>query len=162
MAKYSVGTNNGGGTEQAMTTTFKSLLSAAATSGSLCRGWLYEMNFGPDGAPNSTDCGINWDLSVLTTGGSPASTAITPVSVDPGNTTAALSTCAGDYSTEGTITANSSRWGWAGNQRAGFRWFAYDYSARIGWPATAGTGLILRAKSSNYVNTCNAQFFFEE
>ena len=161
MAKFTV-SNTVSGTQQAMTTTYKSIVSLSAVTGTfLCRGYVYEMNFGPAAAPNATDCSITWDVSRITATTS-AATATTPLILDPGAATAANSLCQTNHTAEPTVTANTSLWSWSGNQRAGFRWFAYDYTARLPWPATAASGVDARALSSNYTGTTSFQIFFEE
>jgi hypothetical protein len=159
MAKYSA-SNTLGGTQQNLSTSFKTALSLFATTGTLARGYICEMNFGADGAPNATDCSISWDVSKMTADGT--GTAVTPLSIDPGNTTAAVSTSKANYTVEPTVTAATTVWAWAGNQRMGFRWTALDQYSRLGFPATANSGLVIRAKSTNFASTVVAQAFFDE
>ena len=52
MAKYSVSSASAG-TQQALATTYKTLLSVTAVTGAttLRRGWIYDIEFGADGTP---------------------------------------------------------------------------------------------------------------
>jgi hypothetical protein len=79
-----------------------------------------EWEIGATDVPNSTDCPINWDISEQTADGT--ATALTPRLNDVGGgDAAALGTYAANATAEGTVTASSSAWFLALNQRASYR-----------------------------------------
>ena len=155
MARYS-SNNRMGGTQQALTTTFKSQVSLAAATATLMRGSVMDIDFGPDGAPNATDCQIVYDISRLTSAGT--ATSITPVPID--NTSSAAGTVAqANFTAEPTVTAASSLYMIALNQRASLRVF-FDQGLR--WPATNLNGLVFRALSPTYTGNVSATMFHDE
>ena len=157
MARYGLNTLQGGGTSQAITTTFKtSVAVTAATAGPVTRGRLTDVQVGPSGPPNATDCSIVYDISRQTAAGT--STAATPVPIDnlSGACATVGSTC---FTGEGTITANSSLWSIPLNQRSSIRVF---FDQPICWPAVNLSGLAVRALSPTTTGTVNAQVYFDE
>lgn len=157
MAKYSVN-NTLAGTQQNLASTYKSLTSVSATSGSLRRGKIYDVTVGIDGAPNATDCSIDWDMSQITALGT--ATAATPVALDQADV-AALTTGNVNATVEPTVTSASSAWTIGANQRATYRWAAVPGS-EIVWPATTAHGYTLRGKSATYGSTAVGQILFDE
>lgn len=158
MAIYS--TNNRlAGTQQALTTTFKTLVALTAATATLRRGQLWEIDVGADAAPNATDCPITWDISRQTAAGT--STAATPNPVNPAD---AASDAVGsvNFTAEGTITAASSLLSLALNQRASQRWVAKDDRQALVWPATNLSGLAVRALSPTYTGVALATAFHED
>lgn len=144
------------GSQQAMTTTFKTLVELTAATATLTRGALMDLSFGADGAPNATDCQIVYDLSRATTIGT--GTAATPLPLD--NTSgAAGSVGTVNHTAEPTITAASSLYMIPLNQRASLRVF-FDQGIR--WPATNLNGLAFRALSPTYTGNVGATLFHEE
>ena len=145
MARYS--TNNRlAGTQQAVSTTFKTQMALTAATATLCRGQIVEVAYGADGAPNATDCNIVYDISRQTAAGT--STAATP---NPDNPADVASRTVGsvNFTAEGTITAASTVFTRTLNQRASQQWYANPGSELV-WPATNLAGLAVRALSPTY------------
>jgi hypothetical protein len=143
-------TNNRlGGTQQVLTTTYKTIVALTAATASLRRAQVVDIMFGTDGTLSATDCAVVYDVSRQT--GAGTSTVVTPVALNPAD--AACDTVANvNFTAEGTITATSSLLTIALNQRASSRWFALPGSEMI-IPATNLAGLALRALSPTYVST---------
>lgn len=155
MAKYA--DNNAlGGSQQAISSTYKTLLSIFATSGSLRRGKVYDVLVGTNGTP--ADNYMEWDISAMTVDGT--GTAVTPNPLDPADV-ACLATSKANYTAEPTVTANSSRFYVGVNQRASYRWVAAPGSELL-YPATANNGLVLRSRSGGYTGTATGHMDFEE
>ena len=162
MPNYSV-SNALGGTPQNLTTTYKTQLSvtSGASGVNVRRGWMYEFEIGAIQAPNSTDCAIQWDVSVQTAAGT--ATALTPQLTDIGSGDyAAQLTYSGNATAEPTVTANSSVFNVGLNQRASQRWLARDDASAIIIPAVASKGVACRALSSNYTGTVSWNAFVRE
>lgn len=159
MALYN--TNNLlGGTQQNLSTSFKSIVIAKAATATLRRAFIYEIAFGADGTPNATDCAIVWDLSKQTADGT--ATAATPIPLDAADA-AAGTVSAANATAEGTITATSAAFDLAANQRASYRWVvAPGGPGEIVIPATNLAGYALRAKSSTYASTVVGELKFRE
>jgi hypothetical protein len=154
MAEYAI-SNKMGGTQQALASSFKTLLYLFA-SGSTKRGKLGEFNLGTNSAP--ADNFVEYDISRMTADGT--ATTITPNAADPGDG-AAVSTTKANATAEPTVTANSDLWYDSLNQRASYRWVARPGKELI-FPATANSGLVLRAKSASYSGTVAAHISFSE
>lgn len=156
MARY--GVNNAlAGTQQNMSSSFKTLIAMFATSGSARRGKLYDVAWGTNGTP--ADNNLEVDVSRMTADGT--GTSATSLPLDPADA-AALSTCKVNYTAEPTVTAASAIADLPTNQRASYRWVAFP-GGEIVWPATANNGLVIRAKSpSGYTSTVGAMAHFEE
>ncbi len=157
MARYGLNTLQGGGTSQAITTTFKSSVSVtAATGGPVTRGRLVDIQVGPSGPPNATDCSIVYDISRCTTLGT--GTSATPVPID--NLSGACATVGNTcFTGEPTVTSNSSLWSIPLNQRSSIRVF---FDQPLCWPAVNVYGLVVRALSPTTTGTVNAQVYFDE
>lgn len=149
MARYAI-SNIIGGTQQALSATFKTIVTATAATATLTSAKIYEIGIGQDGTLNATDCQVAWDLSRQTAAGT--ATAVTPVALD-GSSRAAGTVAAANATAEGTITAASNIFEQAINQRGTWRWQAADEGAMFIIPATNLAGFALRARSSNYVGT---------
>lgn len=171
MALYTV--NNGPGfassgtmqnistTLGAATGTLLSVTSETTTLG-LARGYIFEISVGANGLPNATDCAIVWDLSAITAAGTASGTAMIPVALDASDVAGRL-TADANYTAAGTITANSSRWSLAANQRASYRWVVNPGGpGEIVIPATDEAGYAVRATSSTYASTCLAEMKWRE
>jgi hypothetical protein len=157
MANYSA-SNGLAGTLQAITSTYKSLLSlTAAASGTIRRGKLYDVTFGTLGTP--ADQTYEFDISATTAVGT--ATAVTPVPLDAAD--AAFSGVgAANMTAEPTVTATSSKFYLGINQRASYRWVAAPGSELV-YPATASNGLVIRTRSaSGGTATATAQFYLAE
>ena len=156
MAIY--GTNNQlGGTEQALTTTYKTLVSVFATTGALRRGKVNMIQVGTDGTAANNS--MVWDVSRMTADGT--GTAVTPLQLDPADVVA-LGTSKANYTAEPTVTANSDVWNVAINQQLSYVWQAVPDRGELIYPATANNGLVLRAKSGAYTGTATGHLQFIE
>lgn len=157
-------TNNSlGGTAQVMTTSFKTLINAYATTGALRRTYIEEVAIAAQNVPDTTDCSIVFDLSLMTADGT--ATTVTPLpntGLETGTQSGCLSTSKANHTVEPTITANSNRLARAMNQRGSYRWVALSEAKRIIGPAVANSGWALRAKSTNYASTMLGEIVFEE
>jgi hypothetical protein len=118
---------------------------------------LYEFVLGATANPNATDTYIQVDISRLSQTTSLAGTAFTPVATDPADG-AALMVAAVNMTTEPAAALISlSLFNTGLNQRATTRWIASQESQYLIAPATATNGLYLRAQSSTYASTFDAQ-----
>jgi hypothetical protein len=155
MPKYS--TNNTlGGTQQAMTSTYKSLIVMSAQTTGLTRGRIYHFLIGTAGAPANNY--MEYDLSRSTT--IVTGTNVTPQAVSPADTPAG-SVGTVNFTAEPTVTAASSLFYLPLNQQATFQWVAKD-GCELWWPATALNGLTLRARSAAYTGVTGATIHHEE
>jgi hypothetical protein len=148
MANY--GTNNRlAGTQQNLATTYKSIVSLTSITGAgLCRGQIYEIEMGADGVPNASDCQISYDVSRQTANDG-TKTSATPNALDPADPATRMVGNV-NYSGEPTITAASSVFNIALNQRSSYKWAALFPGAELRWPATTVNGLVARALSPIY------------
>jgi hypothetical protein len=151
MAKYAIT-----GTQSTVSGSYKSILSIAATSGSLRRGKVYDLLIGTNGTP--ADNYLQWDISRMTAAGT--ATSVTPQALDPADV-AALGTANNNYTAEPTITASSSLLNVGVNQRASYRWVAAPGSELV-FPATAANGLALRTLSGGYTGSATGDWMYEE
>ena len=158
MAQYSIN-NRLAGTQQVLTTTFKTQLSLTAATATLRRAWIYEVEVGADGAPNATDCAIVYDWSRQTAAGT--STSTTPNPLDAADTAAGTVGTA-NFTAEPTITATSSLMSLALNQRNSQRWIARDDKSALIIPATNLAGIACRALSPTYASTVVVTEMFAE
>jgi hypothetical protein len=151
MAKYAIT-----GTQSTVSGSYKSVLSIAATSGSLRRGKVYDLLIGTNGTP--ADNYLQWDISRMTAAGT--ATSVTPQALDPADV-AALGSANNNYTAEPTITAGSSLLNVGVNQRASYRWVAAPGSELV-FPATAANGLALRTLSGGYTGSATGDWMYEE
>jgi hypothetical protein len=143
------------GTQQAVSTSYKTLLAIlAASATSLQRIRCHEFVFGTDGTP--ADNVMTWDVSRVSADGT--STSVTPNKIDPADG-AFLGVATANHTVEPTVTAASSLWGSGMNQRATHRWVAFPGQELV-VPATAAAGLAFRVKSPGYTGTAVAQAEF--
>jgi len=156
MAKYEA--NNAlGGTQQSLSSTYKTLLSLNASSATaLRRAKVYDVLIGTNGTP--ADNYMEWDVSAMTAAGT--GTGVTPNKLDPADG-AALTVATANYTAEPTVTASSSLFYIGVNQRASYRWVAAPGSELV-IPATNLAGLVLRARSGGYTGTATGAMLFEE
>lgn len=155
MPNYAAG-NSIGGTQQGLSTSYKTLLALTAATATLKRGRLCDLLIGTNGTP--ADNAVEFDVSRQTAAGT--STAVTPNPLDPADV-AAGTVGSANFTAEGTITANSRLLGVGINQRASYRWVAAPGS-EIVWPATNLAGLAIRAKSPAYTGTATADTIHNE
>lgn len=136
------------GTQQAIGTSYKTLLAVMASSGtSLQRGKIVEFTFGTDGTP--ADQAMTFDVSRISADGT--ATSVTPTKLDPADG-AFLGLVTANHTVEPTVTAASRVAGWAANQRATNRWVAFPGQELV-FPATNLAGFAFRAKSPGYTGT---------
>ena len=135
-------------------------LSLTAATATLRRAFIYEFDVGADGTPNATDCAISWDISRQTTLGTGVSMTINPL--DPTDA-ATGSVATGNYTIIPIITATSSVWQLAANQRASYRWVVNPGGpGELVVPATNVAGLVIRALSATYASTVMTAMNFRE
>jgi hypothetical protein len=143
------------GTQQAMTTTFKTLLDLVASSGtSLQRFKVHEFVFGTDGTP--ADNSYTFDVSRCTDEGT--GTTVTPNKLDLADG-AFLGLGKANHTVEPTVTATSSLWSSGFNQRASHRFVAFPGQELVA-PATNVAGFVFRFKSPSYTGTATVQAEF--
>jgi hypothetical protein len=145
MARYHLD-NRLAGSQQVLTTTFKTQFAVTAVTATLRRGQIIELSYGADGAPNATDCNIVYDVSAQTAAGT--STVATPTKHNPADS-GSTSIANVNFTAEGTITATSTVFTRTLNQRASQQWYANPGSELV-WPATNLAGLAARALSPTY------------
>lgn len=152
--------NTMGGTQQNLSTSFKTMLSLTAATGAttLRRAMIYEVEAGADNVPNATDCPIVGKIDRQTDVGTATAAAAAPLDQ---NDAAALITENVNNTIEPTVTANTILLPWALNQRAGFLWQAPP-GGELVVPAVNTAGLGLRVKSPNYAATYFAGVKFWE
>ena len=155
--KYAVG-NGFAGTQQAMTTTYKTLLSITAATGAttLRRGRIFDILFGADGTP--ADNAMTYKADRQTSVGT--GTSATPAPLDAGDAAALLAATV-NHTIEPTVTANTQLLEVPVNQRASYRWVAAP-GGELVIPATNVAGIGFRAKSPAYTGTALATAHFEE
>jgi hypothetical protein len=165
-AGYTV-SNSMGGTLQNLGSSYITLNRLVAAASGTKRFAIFEIDGGPEGAPNATDCSIVWDLAYCSAAGAGTTTAATPqplVSAVAIGTPADVSvTTAGiNYTGEPTTYTAAECWYHkALNQRIGPQYQCvpgYEFYM----PATASVGPGLRAKSSNYASTASVRLNFFE
>lgn len=155
MSKFSVN-NDLGGTQQAISSSFKSLVAFFATTGALRRGKLYDILVGTNGTP--ADQVLEFDVSRMTANGT--GTSVTPNALDPADVAADF-TANANYTAEPTVTAASSVFFIGINQRASYRWVASPGGEFV-YPATANNGFAVRALSPGYTGTATGDVKVEE
>lgn len=155
MSKFSL-TNTMGGTQQAMTTTYKTVVAITSATGAttLRRAWIYDVQFDADGAPadNTVVYKVDRQNTALGTATTPSPLA-NPL--DPFDA-ATLMTTRINHTAEPTLISNSQLIERAINQKTSYRWCTLPGSgAELVVPATDLTGVGLRAKglSSGYTGT---------
>lgn len=158
MALYGVN-NRLAGTQQALAATFKTLVALSSVTATLKRGRLWEVDFGADGAPNATDCQIVWDISRQT--GAGTGSAATPTPLNPADVASGI-TALVNCTVEPTVTAASSLFSVALNQRASQCWRAMSADQALVWPATNLAGIVVRALSPIYAANALAQTHHED
>ena len=149
------------GNQSTVTTTYKT---AARINplGTTKRPKVFEIMVGPTGAPNATDCSIQFDVSRHSATGAGADTAWTPTLLDPADGASVINAGINATAEATTITANSSLWNEGVNQRNSLRWVAPQESQYLVGPATTGNGFLLRALSATYASSVSGQLTFME
>lgn len=157
MAKYAM-SNGTGGTQQALTTTYKTLwdLTAATGATTLRKAWIYDVTFGCDGTP--ADNAVTHKIDRQTSTGT--RTAAVPAPIDPSDA-AALITAGVNTTIEPAVTGATQLLEIATNERATYRWVAAPGSELV-VPATNVAGLGGRSKSPAYTGTAMSSLLFFE
>lgn len=156
MADYSA-SNELGGTRQALSSAYKTLLALTAATATLTSAEVYDIVVGTNGTP--ADNSVEYDVSRQTAAGT--STAVTPNALNP--TKRAAGTVANaNFTAEGTITAASTVLNFPLNQRQSQRWVALDKAAQLVIPNTNLAGFAIRAKSAAYTGTASVTALFTE
>jgi hypothetical protein len=183
MANFSITNSSGtlslGTTQQAMTTSFKTLISmgnsssttatAAGTAAQYRRGKLYDILIGTNGTP--ADNAMEFDVARVTMSTSVATLTVSSLSsnyaLDPADLTGCVNQLCINSTTEFTVSVSSAIQAWyiGINQRASYRWVAAPGS-EIVWPAVSSASaygvLALRARSPAYNGTATATVLFQE
>lgn len=149
------------GNQGTITTTYKTGAQINAT-GTTKRAKVYEIMVGPTGAPNATDCSLQFDVSRITATGAGAYTTWTPTLLDSADGASVISAGINATAEATTITANSSLWNEGVNQRNSLRWVAPQESQYLVSPATAGNGFVLRCLSATYTSSVSTQLTYQE
>lgn len=160
MANYSIANSTisgGGGVQQAVASTYKTLIDLRGATSNPRRGKVYDILIGTNGTP--ADNALEFDMPRTTAGGT--ITSATPQALDPAD--AASTTQVGVNATaEGTITANSDVFYIGINQRASYRWVCAPGSEFV-WPATSSNGFALRVRSpTGYTGTATGNVMYQE
>ena len=145
-----------------VTTSFKT--TGALWSTGTRRLQLYEVEIGQTGALSSTDCQVQWDLSRFGATAILTATAVVPNLLNVADSSP-LAQFANNATAELTYTTAGfglSLKSWAINQRGSYRWRALDDGDNIVIPATAVTGVGLRALSSNFTASAAGNISFIE
>jgi len=160
MANYAVN-NQLGGTQQNLSSAYKTLVEIHAVTATLKRAMLFEFEIGIDGTPNGTDCSLNWDISRTTAAGTAGATP-PPLPLDPADAASGIACGINHPTVEPTYTVASSLWALGANQRASYRWISRDDKSALWIPATNLAGLGLRVKSATYNSTAIAQLYYQD
>lgn len=128
--------------------------SVTAAAASPRRGKLYDLIIGSEATP--ADNAFLWSLQRCTTAGT--ATAVTPLPLDPADSTAATIVGGQNHTVDPTGSTEIMRMPL--NQRATFRWVAAPGSELL-IPATASNGLKLETPTSSAV-LVSATFLVEE
>jgi hypothetical protein len=162
MPQYSVTGQQGTVSASYKTAIGISAATANASGVLIRRAKVYDINMSAAGAPSSTDTNIQFDLSRQTAAGSQASSSAFALPADPADA-AYNGNASQGYTTEPTVTSNSSVFNIAMNQRAPFRWQTYIGSGgELVYPATASNGFVLRVLSAGYTNAAGGTICFIE
>lgn len=155
MADFAI--NNAlGGSQQNISSTYKTILYVTAAAASPRRGKVYDILVGTNGTP--ADNYMEYDISRQTASGT--ASVITVNALDPADSNF-TSLAAANATGEGTITANSSVFYVGVNQRASYRWVAAPGSELV-FPATANNGFAQRTRSGGYTSTVTSAMLVQE
>ncbi len=146
------------GSQQNLTTTYKTMLSLYGVTATLCRGRLVGIAVGADGPPNATDCQIVYAVQRQSTSGG-TRVAGTPNPNVPGDVASRTGNGL-NYTAEGTYTLPI--WSRVLNQRASMQWVAQDTDAMLLWPATNDVGVVGLALSPTYASPALIGFDYED
>jgi hypothetical protein len=147
------------GSIAAVSSSFKTPLSI--TGSATVRPKIFHFVVSTTGA--AADGVLEWIVQRLTAAGT--STAVTPRSIDPTDTSTAAATAQSNYTTEPTYTANSSLFDEGINQRATYTWNAWTEGAQLVVATVANNGIGISCLSSvapAYTGVGNAHIHHEE
>ena len=149
-----------------ITTTYRSagVLYANTAANTQRRIQVYEMEFGQTGPLSSTDCQVQWDVSRFSATAILTATSVVPNLLDPADVSP-LSLFFNNNTGELTYTTihlGLALKNWGINQRGSYRWRALDDGDNIVIAATAGSGIGIRALSSNFTASCVGNISFLE
>lgn len=155
MAKYSVSSASAG-TQQIMTTTYKTLLGITAPA-TPRRAWIYDVEFGADGTPADNVLVFKVDRQTSTGTGTSATAAPLDAADAAALMVATVNQTAEPSGIGSTLIEIPL------NQRSSYRWVTLPGSgAELVVPATTSNGIGCRAKSPAYVLTGIARVHFFE
>jgi hypothetical protein len=155
MPNYAIN-NELGGTQQNLTSTYKTLVAATAQTTGLKRFKVYDILIGTDGTP--ADNAIDFDVVRQTAAGT--STPVVPQALDPADG-AAVTVGSVNFTAEGTTTSSSQVLFLGINQRASYRWVCAPGSELVA-PATNLAGFAMRMKSAAYTSTATCATVISE
>lgn len=158
MSNYHID-NTLAGSQQVMTSTYKTLLETLAQTTGIKRPKIWYFNVGPAGTPASSDTDLHADISRATATGT--GSAATATLLDPADGAPSASSKV-NHTAEGTVTAASSVWYMGMNQRASFSWQTNDVSQMFTGPATNNAGFVMRARSTGYTGAVGGAWNFRE
>ena|SRR5215469_4988851 len=165
-AGYTVN-NSMAGSGQNLSGTLITLMRLNVPASNGKRFFIWELDVGQAGAPNSTDCSVNWFLDQCSSTAAGTGSATTPIPtgggfVAAGNLDVAVTVATGNYTAEPTTySAAQSFYAKGINQRGAAFWQAAP-GGEWWFPNTASTGPGLRASSSNYASTAYGRLNFSE
>ncbi len=149
------------GNQSLISTLAKTAAAVYASASATRRGLIMEMLMSQSTNYSSTDTSVTWSLDAQTLP-STSLTAYTPSAFNPADGVA-QATAGINGSTEGTVTANSARFGpHAINQRNSWAWRAYTPDQAIIYAASSGIGFALRAFSPLFVGGVYGNINFSE
>lgn len=157
MAKFAVA-NSLGGTQQAMASSYKTILALTCQTTPLGRFRIFGIEVGTNGAP--ADNYMEYDISLQTTAAT--ATAVTPRALDVADQGTNSTVCAANATAEGGITASSSVFYLPMNQRASLIWKTAIPDEMLISPAVNLAGFAARARSGAYTGTVGMTLRFVE
>jgi hypothetical protein len=138
----------------ALTTTFKTQLALLAQLGTLRRGRVKEMTFGPFDNPLATDCNIIYavfkqDANDGTPGAPDPTPTYTPA-MEGGTPPASGALARGNYTAEPTMLSTDivGVFSIAMNQHSSFQWYAPEENS-MEWAAVNAKGFAFRARGAS-------------
>jgi hypothetical protein len=134
------------------------VLAVYAPAASMRRASIYDFEIKCNAGPTSNDNEYTWDITRTSTVGTIGSS-VTPNPLDSADA-AAVTLMAQAHSAEPTLGAVLKQVGL--NQRATFRWMAFDPAHRLVIPATANNGIALRTSASGAALSVLASVEFDE
>lgn len=170
MANYVVANSSGIAAQQALTTTYKTIVAVMASTGAtgpgiaVRRGKIYDLVMGCNATPPA-DNTIEWAVDAVTAGSTfiyagIVSSLSTP-QLDSADANMASFAIVNSTAENFTVTTGVPKYYDGRNQRATFRWVANPGSELV-WPAVSSAGYVLRARSGAFTGTVTAALYFTE